>query len=170
MRKIPRILAFAVLPLTLLAACSTAAAGRDDRALLDRTEITGLIDQLGQALDEGRFDALRDIYTSDATAKTPGGLASGIDALVAQAGRNHDPDKKIQHLLTNVLITLHGDAAAVRTNVVAHFTPAGDGARLAPEPEYSLGGVYRFDATRTSAGWRLSRVEMTPVWSTGIRP
>ncbi|MEV6280953.1 nuclear transport factor 2 family protein [Nocardia sp. NPDC051832] len=176
MTKIRRSLALAALPLTLLAtACSTATATRDDtgrtvRELLDRDQISTLIDQLGVTLDEGRFEDLRTIYTAEATAHTPGGVATGIAAVIAQASRNHDPSKKIQHVLTNVLITLHGDTAEVRTNVVATFAPAGDGARLAPEPEYTLGGVYRFDAARTAQGWRLASVRMSPLWSTGIRP
>jgi hypothetical protein len=73
------------------------------RELLDRNQITTLVDQLGRALDEARFDDFRTIYTPDAIAVT-------------------------------------------------------------------LGEVYRFDAVRTAEGWRLSRVETTPLWSTGTRP
>ncbi|WP_433622426.1 nuclear transport factor 2 family protein [Nocardia sp. CA-120079] len=169
MSKIRRFLPLPALPLALLTACTTATS--DDthqlRELMDRDEITGLVNQLGRALDEGRFDDFRTIYTADATAKTPGGRAEGRAALIAQASRNHSDDKRIQHFITNVMIDLHGDAAEVRANLIATFAPA---TSAVSEPQYTLGEVYRFDAVRTAQGWRLSRVETTPLWSTGTRP
>ncbi|MFI2285005.1 nuclear transport factor 2 family protein [Nocardia beijingensis] len=139
------------------------------RELLDRQEITALVDRLGRALDEGRFDDLREIYTPGATAKTPGGTADGRDALIAQASRNHGEHLRIQHVVGNVLIDLHGDTADVRANLIATFALAASGG-TPPQPVYTLGEVYRFDAVRTGGGWRLSRVETTPIWSTGKRP
>ncbi|MEV6138885.1 nuclear transport factor 2 family protein [Nocardia sp. NPDC051990] len=169
MSKIRRFLPLAALPLALLAACTTAT--RDDthqlRELVDRDEITGLVNQLGRVLDEGRFDDFHTIYTADATAKTPGGQAEGRAALIAQASRNHSDDKRIQHFITNVMIDLHGDTAEVRANLIATFAPA---TTAVPEPQYTLGEIYRFDAVRLAEGWRLSRVETTPLWATGTRP
>ncbi|WP_433755998.1 nuclear transport factor 2 family protein [Nocardia sp. CA-135398] len=169
MSKIRRYLPLVALPLALLAACSTATKNDTHRLdeLMDRNEITGLVDQLGRALDEGCFDDFHTIYTADATAKTPGGQAEGRDALIAQASRNHSDDKRIQHFITNVMIDLHGDTAEVRANLIATFAPA---TAAVSEPQYTLGEIYRFDAVRTAAGWRLSRVETTPLWSTGARP
>ncbi|MFI9414277.1 nuclear transport factor 2 family protein [Nocardia gamkensis] len=171
MRKIRSALPLLVLPLAALtAACASAATPTPEvRELLDRAQITALLDRLGRALDEGRFEELRAIYTPDATAKTPGGTAEGRDALIAQASRNHGEDKRIQHVIGNVLIDLRGDTADVRANLIATFAPtSSDGA--IPQPQYTLGEVYRFDAVRTEEGWRLSRVQTTPIWSTGTRP
>jgi hypothetical protein len=172
MRKIHSALPLLVLPLAALtAACASAAATptSEVREMLDRGQITALIDRLGRALDEGRFEELRAIYTPDATAKTPGGTAEGRDALIAQASRNHGEDKRIQHVIGNVLIDLRGDAADVRANLIATFAPASSDGTI-PRPQYTLGEVYRFDAVRTADGWRLSRVQTTPIWSTGTRP
>jgi 3-phenylpropionate/cinnamic acid dioxygenase small subunit len=132
--------------------------------LLDRNEVTDLVYRLGVALDEGRFDDMRSIFTEDASASTPGGSVAGIDALIAQARRNHGPEQRNQHVTTNLLIDLDGDRATIRANLVVNFVR--DGA----EPFFTLGEVYRFDARRTPDGWRLSRVESTPVWATGSRP
>lgn len=131
--------------------------------LVDRHEITGLVHRLGGCLDEGRFDGLRAIFTGDATASTPGGRADGLDAVVAQAGRNHSADDRIQHVITDVVVDLDGDRAAVRANLVVTFAR---GAGL-PAPRRQLGEVYRFTARRTPAGWRLASVESTPVWHVG---
>ncbi|RBO89376.1 nuclear transport factor 2 family protein [Nocardia puris] len=174
MNKIRRLSPLAVLPLTLLAAaCTVTSASRADtaqdpeiRALLDRAEITALADRLGIALDDGRFDDFRAIYAADATATTPGGTARGVDALIAQAGRNHSPDLRIQHFISNVRIDLRGDAATVRANLVVVFAPAGPLAA----PGYTLGSIYHFDAARTSDGWRLTSVRTEPRWAVGTRP
>jgi hypothetical protein len=143
------------------------------RQLTDRDEITALVYRLGMYLDEGRFDELTSILTENAVAQTPGGVAEGRDALIAQARRNHSADQRIQHVISNVLVTLDGDRADVRANLIATFAGGGDGApedRLAPEPHFTLGEIYRFAAIRTPDGWRLSRVRTIPVWTTGSRP
>ncbi|MEU1962309.1 nuclear transport factor 2 family protein [Nocardia sp. NPDC019304] len=172
MRGLRLALPLLTLPLAALtAACASATATPTAqlRELMDRQEITALVDRLGRALDEGRFDDLRAIYTPGATAKTPGGTAEGRDALIAQASCNHGEHLRIQHVVGNVLIDLHGDTAEVRANLIATFALAtSDG--TPPPPVYTLGEVYRFDAVRTGEGWRLSRVQTTPVWSTGKRP
>lgn len=135
--------------------------------LMDRDEITQLVYRLGSYLDEGRFHEMASIVTEDAVAQTPGGRAEGRDALIAQASRNHSDDQHIQHVISNVLVGLDGDRAEVRANLIATFAPAAD---PLPEPTFTLGEVYRFEVARTAQGWRLSRIETTPVWATGTRP
>jgi len=139
------------------------------RVLAERTEIMDLVSRLGACLDDGRFDDLRSLLVEDATARTPGGEASGRDAVVAQASRNHRPDQPIQHVTTNLLIDLDGDRATVRANLVVHFAEPPDDGRpaLAPPIRFTLGEVYRFDVVRAPAGWRLERIETTPVWMSG---
>ena len=129
--------------------------------LVERDEIVRLVYRLGACLDEGRFDDMRSLLTDDAVASTPGGVAEGIDAAIAQASRNHSPDHSIQHLIGNVLVDLQGDKATVRANLVVRF------ARPDAEPDApsALGEVYRFAARRSPSGWRLARVETYPVWA-----
>ncbi len=62
------------------------------------------------------------------------------------------------HLITNVLVDLDGDRAAVRANLVATFV------RDASHHELVLGAVSRFQAQRTSQGWQLAAIEVNPVW------
>ena len=134
--------------------------------LADRNEITDLVSRLGVVLDEGRFDEMPSILTEDATASTPGGSVEGIEAVIAQARRNHPPhEQRYQHMIANVLIDRDGDRAHVRANLIAHFAPGG----TVTEPTFTLGEVYRFDARRTPAGWRFSRVATEPVWAIGSR-
>ncbi|HVK23266.1 MAG TPA: nuclear transport factor 2 family protein [Actinokineospora sp.] len=123
-------------------------------------EITQLVYRLGACLDDHRFDDLVGLFTADATARTPGGEAAGRDAVIAQATRNHEEYQRIQHLISNVLVDVDGSAASVRANLVGTFVGS-DGA-----PVLELGAVYRFGARRVGDGWRLSAVEVEPLWRT----
>jgi DNA-binding MarR family transcriptional regulator len=127
--------------------------------LIDRNEITELVSRLGMWLDEKRWDEARSILTEDATAETGGGSVAGVEQVAEQARRNHVVPT--HHVITNVLIDLDGDRATVSANLVATFVGGTDGSG----PHSQLGERYRFEAVRSSEGWRLSRVEARPVWS-----
>ena len=118
----------------------------------DRQDITDLISRLGRWLDDKRFGDARAVLTEDVTVSTPGGQAEGIDRVVAQASRNHQVPT--QHLITNVLVDVEGDTATATANLLVTFA----------EPFSQQGERYRFGAARTPDGWRLSRVEVTPIW------
>ena len=126
--------------------------------LHDRLAITDLIYALGAALDEHRFDDLRNLFIENATASTPGGVAQGRDAVIAQATRNHQHYARLQHSMTNLLIELKGDCASVRANL--HVAFAGESGA----PELVLGAVYRFQAQRSDQAWLLAALEVTPIW------
>ena len=134
----------------------------------DRQAIADLIARLGLMLDEKRFDEAASILAETVTVKTPGGAAQGREAVAAQARRNHTV--RTQHVITNLLIQLDGDRAQARANLVATFAPD-PGSRLVingeeqPASYLTLGEVYRFGAVRTEDGWRLSRIETEPLWS-----
>ncbi len=119
----------------------------------DRQHIVDLISRLGRWLDDKRFDDARSVLTEDVTVSTPGGQAEGIERVVAQASRNHQVPT--QHLITNVLVDLDGDTATATANLLVTF--AGDTVE-------QQGERYRFGAARTDAGWRLRRIEVTPIW------
>ncbi|GAA4980946.1 nuclear transport factor 2 family protein [Kineococcus glutinatus] len=145
------------------------ATGTRLQQVLDTGELTALVHRLGACLDEGRFDDLPDLLTEDATARTPGGTARGRDAVVAQARHNHGPDQRFQHVITDVLTAVSGDRARIRANVVLHVAPADPPAGPPPAPVSSMGGLYGFDAARTTDGWRLAGVEVTPLWRADAR-
>ena len=129
------------------------------RTLVDRSEIVGLVDRLGRWLDERRWNEAPSLFTADATAETPGGVARGRDALVAQARRNHD-GHPTQHVISNHIVELDGDRATVDANLIVTFAVPG-----APS---QLGERYRFEARRTDAGWRLASVHVRPLWRSGV--
>lgn len=129
--------------------------------LLDRQHIVDVVTSVGRCLDERDFEALRDLFTDDATIATPGGTVSGHEALVAQARRGHSRDKGIQHVITNHLVDIDGDRASVRANLLVAFAASGPDD---PQP-FLLGEVYRLELRRSADGWRISSLSSTPVWS-----
>ncbi len=121
--------------------------------MTDHQHVVDLISRLGRWLDDKRFDDARSVLTEDVTVSTPGGQAEGIERVAAQASRNHQVPT--QHLITNVLVDLDGDSASATANLLVTF---------AGETVEQQGERYRFDAARTDAGWRLRRIEVTPIW------
>jgi hypothetical protein len=123
--------------------------------LSDRAELTDLVARLARWLDTGARGDAADVLTDDVSATTPGGRAEGREAVVAQARAAHAVPTL--HQITNVLVDLDGDEAAIGAAVTATF--AGDGA---------TGGRYELAARRTTAGWRLTAVGMKPVYRRGV--
>lgn len=117
----------------------------------DRQAVTDLVSRLGLWLDgETTLDQARAILADDVSVSTPGGTAHGLDAVVAQARRNHDVPT--QHVITNVLVDLDGDRATAGANLVVHF------------PDATLGERYAFEAVRGEETWRLTRIVVQPLW------
>jgi hypothetical protein len=116
---------------------------RQLQELIDRSEITELVNRLGVWLDEKRWDEARSILTEDATAKTPGGSVAGVEQLAQQARQNHVVPT--HHVITNVLIDLDGDRATAGANLIATFVSGPDRSG----PHFQLGERYRFEAIRT---------------------
>ena len=123
--------------------------------LSDRAELTDLVARLARWLDTGAQADAADVLADDVTATTPGGRAEGREAVVAQARAAHAVPTL--HQITNVLVDLDGDEAAIGAAVTATF--AGDGA---------TGGRYELAARRTTAGWRLTAVGMRAVYRRGV--
>ncbi|MEV0659962.1 nuclear transport factor 2 family protein [Actinomadura luteofluorescens] len=120
----------------------------------DRAELSALVSRLGLWLDDKSPGDGRAIFAEDAEARTVGGVAKGRDALVAQARRNHTVPT--QHFITDPLIDVDGDQAAIGANLLVVFARE-DGLRL-------LGERYELRAVRTADGWRIRRVEVRPIW------
>lgn len=68
-----------------------------------------------------------------------------------------------QHLVTNHLVTMTGDAAAC----TASFQATHRLANPFGAPLWTLGGTYRFDLVRVADAWKISGVVMTAAWADG---
>jgi hypothetical protein len=128
------------------------------QALVDRAALIDLVSRLGRWLDDGATGDPAALFTDDVRVSTPGGEATGVAGIVAQAQRNHAVPT--QHVITNVLPEIRGDSAQITANLVVTFVEsATDLGRR--------GQTYTFDAVRTAAGWRLSSVTVRVIWRVG---
>ncbi|MFC4906386.1 nuclear transport factor 2 family protein [Actinomadura gamaensis] len=124
----------------------------------DRHEITDLVARLGRCLDEKRFEEVRTVFAEDASISTASGAVRGIEALVEKARAVRPAGVFTQSFITNPLIDVDGDTAAVAANLLAVFVDQAEGrGRLFAER-------YHLTATRTPQGWRISRVAAEPLW------
>ena len=141
---------------------TTGAAGAATREpVRDRLEVDELITRLGRWLEGGDFRPPRDVMAETVTVATEGGRSEGIEAVAAQAGRNHGAYRTM-HVITDRLIALDGERAEVSANSIVRFDPVGGGGGAA-EP-FMLGGRYRFEAARGDDGWRLTRIAIEARW------
>jgi hypothetical protein len=126
--------------------------------LTDRAALTDLVSHLGRWLDDGASGDTAALFVDDVRVSSPGGDSTGVASVVAQAQRNHEVPT--QHVITNVLTEIAGDAATVTANLVVTFVDAETSIRR-------TGGRYAFDAVRTGAGWRLSSITIRRLYREG---
>ncbi|WP_328345835.1 nuclear transport factor 2 family protein [Micromonospora sp. NBC_00421] len=152
----------------LLVALPTAGCGTDKVEYRDdRGDITQLVYRFYADTTEGKFDDLNKVLSEGVVVSNPGGgLTEGRDKVIAGASEGFKTEDRVQELVSNVLVDLDGDKAKVRADVVQLFgssvTPKG---KIAPEPTLTLNSRMRFEATRSSDGWRLSRIEGDVLWA-----
>ncbi len=137
------------------------------RELLDRIEITDLLDRYLRSLDDGVFDErwARTYFTADVTAEMPIGTVSGREAVLAKIRGGMALFDRTVHLGTNAVIEVRGDTATARgaqlnTHVLA------DGS----EAVFVSAGHADNEMVRTAEGWRISASSLRIVWTQGTPP
>ncbi|MGA8399926.1 MAG: nuclear transport factor 2 family protein [Stellaceae bacterium] len=101
------------------------------------------------ALDDGRFADMAALFTEDGTWQTFFGKATGRKAIAEfaaglRAHRTENP--RAIHHVTNIVITLDGNTAKVRSNwTTVQNSPEG--------PKIGSGGAYDDDMVKLGGGW-----------------
>ncbi|BBH15908.1 hypothetical protein Back2_01950 [Nocardioides baekrokdamisoli] len=131
--------------------------------LSDRQEITDLITAYTRAVDQSKWDDLRNVFTDDAVLdySSPGGPVGSLDEAIPFI-RNLEGFSAWQHLIAQVSIELHGDKARA---TAYFFNPM-----TAPGPNdmtsvWLVGGYYHHQLVRTADGWRSRHMIDEIVWS-----
>jgi 3-phenylpropionate/cinnamic acid dioxygenase small subunit len=101
-------------------------------------------------LDDGRFDDMAALFTTDGTWDTAFGAATGRAAIADLArsirARAGEPRPRAVHLVTNILIRLEGAHAKVRSNwMVVQNSPQG--------PKVGSGGAYEDEMVNEGGRW-----------------
>lgn len=154
---------------------------RDVQMLVDRAEISDLIDRFSRDLDdytlEGRpFDVawVRSYFTDDASVEYPVGSATGAQNIAALIdGQGMAPFQRTQHVTTNYVLDLDGDRASIRFNLIATHVHAEDVRQRLGEglgARFTVGDYYEGETVRTDAGWRFRRQALHVTWFEGTPP
>ena len=139
--------------------------------MLDERDITSVAVAYTWALDQHRWDDLRDVFAADATATlgNPDPLV-GIDAIIGRIRAALEPLDDSQHLVGNHQVTIDGDTATHRCYLHAqHIRHVANG-----DPHYIVAGRYEDDLARVSDGWRIIHRNLHVMWTDGnpavVRP
>ena len=118
-------------------------------ALEDKDAIREVFAQYCFTLDNYRFADMAALFTEDGTWDTAFGKATGREAIAALMKSISKPEGERErriHMVSNVVITLRGDAARVQSNwEVIQNGPDG--------PHLSSAGGYEDQMVRQNGGW-----------------
>lgn len=151
----------------LTAGCGTSDSPEAAGARDDTGDLTQLVYRFYAYMEDGRFDDLDAVLSEKVVVSTPGmGVTEGREAVVSSAEEAAKTEDRAQHIITNVLVDVDGDKAKMRADVNqllgSSTTPKG---KIAPEPSLTISSRMRYEATHTSEGWRVSRIEGDVLWA-----
>ncbi|CAL9641516.1 putative protein [Streptomyces sp. enrichment culture] len=139
--------------------------------VLDRLAVDGLVTDYAVAVDDGDWEAYRELFTPDGRAdyRSAGGIEGEARAVAVWLAENLGVFPMRQHLIVNrrvrfgVLERDTGDTARVQADYVNPMGFAGSDGASAP-PDLVCGGRYAFGLLRTDEGWRLREVVVHEKW------
>ena len=133
-----------------------------------KAEITELLDRYLRSLDERSFDEqwAREYFTEDVRAEFPIDTVDGIGAMAAATRAGVLQFDRTQHVGLNYLVDPAADGipATVRWNQLNHHVHPGR------DEMFVSGTRCEAEVVRTDIGWRIARIIMHVVWTTGRPP
>lgn len=141
--------------------------GEELQRLVDELDIVGATYRYCAAIDGRNWGDLARCFTPDATAVFGGlpGRHEGLAEIQMAISNSLEPLDASQHLVTNHLIELSGDAATSRCYVHAQHVRRG----LEGGENFTLAGTYEDQWQRTAEGWRICLRTLSVTWTQGNR-
>lgn len=133
------------------------------RTLIDRAEITDLLTRYARAVDRQDWELFRTVFTPDARIDYTqvGGIAGDLDTVVGFLEEVMAMFEAMQHLISNIDITIDGDEAKVTAMV---YNPL----KLPNTEVWATGGWYHHELVRTPDGWRSRSLVEEASWFDGV--
>jgi 3-phenylpropionate/cinnamic acid dioxygenase small subunit len=135
-------------------------------SVADVSEITQLLYRYARAIDAKDWKALERVFTPDA--RIHYAVERGAELAFSQLGpwlaQAMQIFKVTQHVITNPLVELSGDAARCTSYLTGtHLQVRHDGTEL----RVTEGSVYRDELARTPQGWRIRARRLERTWLDG---
>ncbi|MHC3472277.1 nuclear transport factor 2 family protein [Streptomyces sp. 7R007] len=139
--------------------------------VLDRLAVDEVVTAYAVAVDDGDWEAYRELFTPDGRAdyRSAGGIEGDAGKVAQWLAESMRLFPMRQHLIVNRRLrfgTLEqdtGDTCRVQADYVNPMRFAADGAGSAA-PDFVCGGRYAFALRRTGDGWRLTEVVVREKW------
>jgi hypothetical protein len=131
----------------------------------DRDAIIDLMTLYAWQTDSKSYETFERVFAPDVECSYEGFSEPivGLDAIREFAHRALDGLDATQHLFSNFAIEIDGDSAQFRMSAQAsHFKNDAPGG-----PLYVVAATYYITVARTPAGWRITRLRCTPVFTSG---
>lgn len=142
----------------------------------DHTGISMLISRFFRVLDERKFegDGARSYFTDDVRTVTPVGASDGIEAM-EHTSEALERYARTQHIASDVLVDVEAAPGRARASWNALMTHVHHDTTLQPRgedanPLFTVGGYYEAERRRMREGWRISRMSVRAIWTTGEPP
>jgi uncharacterized protein (TIGR02246 family) len=128
-------------------------------SVADELAVRNLVARLSRNADIGDIDAYMSSFAPDAEWNMPGAPVSGHDAIRTGLIERRStgavgPGSNTRHMVSTVTVDVDGDTATSES----YFQYFSD---TTSNPTLRLVGYYRDVFVRTSAGWRLSKRDIT---------
>lgn len=131
----------------------------------DEAAIVRLTHDYCWALDTGDYEALRQVFTPDCTARL-GGNQSNVDEVIARVSAALGPLDDSQHMVSTHQIRRWDDGTVTgQCYLHAQHILAG----VAGGDQYIVAGRYEDRYVRTDEGWRIAERELVVMWTAGNR-
>ena len=127
-------------------------------------DVRDLIVSAWAAIDRKDWDTYAAAFAEDGEFEILGQRRTGRANIAAGPARDLAKYDGLQHIVTNVIVRVDGDAADGQWYATAIHVP--DASQ--PDRHADVGLVYRFSARRGTDGWHFAEVVIRPVWSSGI--
>ncbi|MEV8309146.1 nuclear transport factor 2 family protein [Streptomyces flavidovirens] len=135
----------------------------------DAARVAGLLDRYLIALDDEELDDAwaRSLFTDEAVVAFPMSRHEGLAGLAEYHHASIAAFAQTQHLGSPAVVSVEGDRAVFRANVLTTHVhhPGGD-----RPPLFRAGTLASGEAHRTPAGWRMSELSFRIVFTEGEPP
>ncbi|MFD5627379.1 MULTISPECIES: nuclear transport factor 2 family protein [unclassified Streptomyces] len=139
--------------------------------VMDRFAVDGLVTEYAVAVDDGDWEAYRELFSPDGRAdyRSAGGIEGDAGEVAGWLSQSLELFSMRQHLIVNRRVRFGllehdtGDTARIQADYINPMRFAG------PEddstaPDFVCGGRYAFGLLRTQDGWRLREVVVQEKW------
>jgi uncharacterized protein (TIGR02246 family) len=139
--------------------------------LINKSEITSVVNSYFRALDEKNFDArhFAALFTPQAKVTRPNGASLiGPEEISASHAQSFTRFESSQHFVAGHDISFDGSTANVRANLIAmHMWQGSKADANKPDNFFVAGGVIHATLTQSDGQWRILQMSNAVLWRAG---